>query len=76
LIPNEFYFDKQTGHTLIECTRLALPYGNYLGCMHYYVVVPSMKSIGEVGATSDAEISEWRMFDAGFKNIAASLRAK
>ena len=72
---NEFFFDKKTKQTLIECKRFALPNGHLLGCFHYFVV-PEIKAVAKMWASSDMEVSKWQLFNAAFKKIATTLVAQ
>ncbi len=75
LLPNEFFFDNKAAQTLIECTRLALPYGNYLGCHHYFVV-SKIKAVAEMGANSEEQISMWKSLNTAAQHIATKLIVK
>jgi hypothetical protein len=76
LLVNEFFFDTKTSQTLIECTKEApTAYGQYYGCQQYFVV-PEMKAVAQLLATSDEENSQWQPLSIAIKIIAISLISK
>jgi hypothetical protein len=72
LSPNEFFFDKNTGLTLIECTKLTSQYGVYYWCTQYFSI-PEMRVIVHAHASSVEETSQWELLNNATKTIALTF---
>jgi hypothetical protein len=72
VFPNEFFFDSKSNQTLVECKRIALHYGDFLACHHYFVT-PEINAVAEVGYGSFEEIALWQSVSVAIRKIAVSL---
>jgi hypothetical protein len=74
--PNEFYFDRDTKQSFIQCVRLkSVGYGPFLTCEHR-ILVPAISAVAVVWYGSDEEISNWMIVSEKIREIGPLLRAQ